>query len=67
MMFFWILIPIVIIIALWYFKNNPNNLSDVLGEKEGDSPMEVLKQKLANGEITIEEFEQKKALLDNTN
>ena len=29
--------------------------------------MEILKQKLVNGEITIEEFEQKKAILDNTN
>lgn len=67
MMFFWILIPIAIIIAIWFFKNNPNNLSDVLGKKEGDSPMEILKQKLVNGEITIEEFEQKKAILDNTN
>ncbi len=58
MHFFWWIIWIIIII--WIFVTP----WDIPGQRRRkDTPMDILKKKLANGEISIEEFEEKKKIL----
>lgn len=57
MHFFWWIIWIIIII--WIFVTP----WDIPGQRKKDTAMEILKKRLANGEISIEEFEEKKKIL----
>lgn len=62
MQMMWLIwLPLVILIV-WFVirqikKNEPS-------EQIKESPMEVLKRRYANGELTTEEYEQRKQVLD---
>ena len=60
MMFSWIFILIIVIGAIWYFgkKNGGSSF-----RKKEDRPIDILKHQFANGEITKEEYEEKRAVL----
>jgi len=58
MHFFWWLFLIFII--LWIFAKSKNNYG-MQAPKE--TPLEILKRRFANGEISKEEFEEKKKIL----
>jgi len=60
MMFSWIFILIIIIWAIWYFgKGNDSFLRKTLKE----TPIDILKRRFANGEITEEEYEEQRIAL----
>lgn len=60
MMYGWIIIIVLVIIAIWYFgKNGPGR------SVKRETPLDILKKRFAAGEITKEEYEDKKAELEN--
>jgi putative membrane protein len=65
MMFGWIIIIILIILAVWYF--NQGNFTWFERKSRQDSPLEELKKRFARGEISKEEYEEQKRLLDKEN
>lgn len=60
----WIFWLLVIGAALVYAWQRPARRGDGPGEKPQETPHEVLRRRLANGEITPHEHEERKALLD---
>jgi putative membrane protein len=60
MMYFWIILLPVAIWAVWYFgiKNGGSSF-----RKKEDTPIDILKHRFVNGEITEEEYEEKRAVL----
>lgn len=66
MMFSWIFLIILIGFAIWYFGNGGNG-NFLAGNKKEDA-IDILKKKYASGEISKEEYEERKAVLkkDNT-
>lgn len=61
MMYSWIILLVIAIVAGWYLINNKN--TSTWAPKE-ESPMDILKRRFANGEITEEEYEERKAVLE---
>ncbi|CAN5184242.1 hypothetical protein BH23BAC2_BH23BAC2_01430 [soil metagenome] len=63
MMFEWIIILVLLILAVWYFGRGsfqwPRN------QPGRESPLKVLKKRFARGEISKEEFEERKKVLFN--
>jgi len=61
MMYFWIIFLVIAIGALWYLGKE--KLGFPLGPKK-DDPLDILKRRFANGEIDEEEYEERKAVLE---
>lgn len=59
MMFGWTIIIALILIALWYF--NRNKFASSANPKK---PLDILKKRFAAGEITSQEYEERKAELE---
>lgn len=59
--FFWIAVVIAVVIALVF-----RDRGDSPGYRESprETPHEVLRRRLANGEISAEEYEKRKVILD---
>jgi putative membrane protein len=58
MIFWWILIiAVVVVLIRMLMKNSTGNPP---AEKHNESPLEILKWRYASGEITKEEFEERK-------
>ena len=62
MIFWWILIIAIILIAIRVIMRGRTNQSN----NQAGSPLEILKQRYAKGEITKEEFEERKSDLKNS-
>ena len=60
MMYFWILLPAIAIAVVWYF----NKGNAPFGSSKREDPVDVLKRRFANGEIDEEEYEERKAVLE---
>ena len=54
---FWVILVMVILFGGW---GSPDRRQD----RQRETPHEVLRRRLANGDIKPEEYEQRKALLD---
>jgi len=59
MMWWWILIPFVLVLAVFLY-NKRNGQNTVKDEK----PMDILNSRFAKGEISKEEYEEKKRTLN---
>ncbi|MCB0588047.1 MAG: SHOCT domain-containing protein [Phaeodactylibacter sp.] len=63
MMFLWVIVLIIVIAGAWSFtrrrKNNP-----LYPGKQEETPLEILKNRFAKGEITREEYEERKEVLE---
>lgn len=59
MMWWWILIPIVLVLAVFQYKGR-NNQNTVKKE----NPMDILDNRFAKGEISKEEYEEQKRTLN---
>lgn len=62
MMYFWIILVAIAIAAVWYFNENHGS-SPFLNPKKED-PLDILKRRFASGEIDEEEYEERKAVLE---
>jgi uncharacterized membrane protein len=54
-----LLVPVLIVLAVWFINQTQNRAAD----RRGDSPDEVLRRRFADGEIDVEEYERRLALL----
>jgi len=61
MMYGWIIIIALVLIAIWYFNRNK---MDISGKQE--TPLDILKKRYAAGEITKEEYEEQKKILEDS-
>lgn len=57
MIFFWVMVLFIIILLIRWLLNLTQT------QNSPQAPLDILKQRLARGDIDIEEFEQKKQLL----
>lgn len=60
MMYFWIILAAIAIAAVWYF----NKGNAPFGSPKKEDPLDILKRRFANGEIGEEEYEERKAVLE---
>ena len=60
MMYFWTIPIAVIVLAVLYFMQANDGFS--FGRKK-DTPLEILRRRFAKGEITKQEFEERKRVL----
>jgi putative membrane protein len=60
--FFWITIFIITTLILYYLMRSTQGRRF---SQNKESPLDILKRRYANGEITSEEFEERKRILDN--
>lgn len=58
MMYGWTLIIALVLIALWYFNRHKLDFST-----KQEKPLDILKKRFAAGEITSQEYEERKAEL----
>lgn len=62
-MFFWIFLLLLAGVAIWYY--NQHQKGEFPGRRpDKKKPMETLRDRYARGEITKEEYEQRKAVLE---
>ncbi len=61
MMIFWIFIIAIGFWAIWYFEKNHNSIFNQLSK---NTPIEILKRRFAKGEITEEEYDERRAVLE---
>ncbi len=61
MMFSWIFILAIVVWAIWYYGKGKE---DFLGKRLKDAPIDLLKRRFAKGEITEEEYEERRAVLE---
>ena len=61
MMYFWFILLVAFIVALVYLLKNAKLGGLSLRQKE--APLDVLKRRFARGEISKEEYEERKAIL----
>ena len=61
MMYSWIIVLAIVIWAVWYFgeKNNGSPFN-----KMKNKPIDILKRRFANGEITEIEYEKRRLILE---
>jgi uncharacterized membrane protein len=57
-MYGWTIIIALVLIALWYFNRNKFDFS-----AKQDKPLDILKKRFATGEISGQEYEERKAEL----
>jgi len=62
MMYFWIILVAIAIMVIWNFNKKNNKIRDSGFEKE--DPVDILKRRFAMGEIDEEEYEERKAVLE---
>ena len=62
MMITWIFFIAVVGVTIWYF--NQKTIRALLWEEKKETPIDVLKERFANGEIDEEEFEKHKSTLE---
>jgi putative membrane protein len=62
MMFGWLIIPLLLILAVWYF--NQGNVKWPGQPDQQNSSLETLKKRFARGEISREEYEEKRKILE---
>lgn len=60
MMYFWIVLFVIFIGVLWYIEKN-NIFSNRLPK---NTPNDILKRRFAKGEITEEEYDEKRTVLE---
>lgn len=63
----WMLWLLLIGAALFYIWQRPGRRDDAPADKRPEKPHEVLRRRLASGEITPQQYEERKALLDRDN
>ena len=56
----WIIIAVVVV----FFLIGPNKKSDSFSDQQQESAMDILKKRYAKGEISLEEFEERKKHLE---
>ncbi|MDF1864637.1 MAG: SHOCT domain-containing protein [Saprospiraceae bacterium] len=61
MMFFWIILLVGVIWAIWYFGKEGKKFPF---ENQKNEPVDILKRRFAKGEIEEEEYEERKAVLE---
>lgn len=61
-MYFWIILVAIAIMVIWNFNKNNNKILAWGFEKE--DPVDILKRRFAMGEIDEEEYEERKAVLE---
>lgn len=59
-MFGWVLIVAIIILAIWFLRQGK---IEIPGRKNKEDALDILKKRYAQGEISKEEFEEKKMLI----
>ncbi len=59
MMYGWLVLIALVAIALWYFNRNKFDFS-----AKQEKPLDILKKRFAAGEITSQEYEERKAELE---
>ena len=67
MIFFWAIIIIGAILIIRYFTAGHGSITSGQGGRQiavGQDPLEVLRDRYAKGEIDIEEFEERKRVLE---
>ena len=62
MMWWWILIPVVLVLVVFRYKGR-NRQNTV----ERENPIDILDNRFAKGEISKEEYEEKKQFLNSKN
>jgi len=60
-MYSWIILLAIVIWVVWKFGQKK---SSFLLNKKKDTPLDILKRRFANGEITEKEYDEKKLFLD---
>ena len=60
----WLFLLLVIGAVLFYGWGRPGRRGDRPRETQDETPHEVLRRRLASGEITPQQYEERKALLD---
>tara|TARA_R110002074_G_C12089136_1_gene623749 strand:+ start:228 stop:410 length:183 start_codon:yes stop_codon:yes gene_type:complete len=60
MMYAWIILVIAIIIGLWYFSSGRV-------QPKHENPLDILKERYAKGEITKEDYEEQKRIINSKN
>jgi len=61
MMYFWIILFVILIGVGWYIAKKNNIFSNRLPK---NTPVDILKRRFAKGEITEEEYDEKRAVLE---
>ena len=62
MMWWWILIPVILILAIFLFRG-----SSMLNAGRKENPMDILDNRFAKGEISKEEYEEQKRTINSKN
>ena len=60
-MYLWLIILAGCIWAVWHFTKNSNAFPK---KNAKDASLEILKRRFAKGQITVEEYEEKRAMLE---
>ncbi len=65
MMALWMIIAVVVVVALvvWFIRNQNSSQMGAAGGPGVETPLQILDRRLAIGEITPEEYEQRAAIL----
>lgn len=61
MMFFWLILIVCVIWAIWFFGKEGKIFPS---ENQKDEAIDILKRRFAKGEIEEEEYEERKAVLE---
>ena len=63
MMGFGLISVILVVAGVMYFSKNLPNYNNNIGTGDRENALDVLKKRFANGEISKEEYEEKKQML----
>lgn len=63
MMFLWVIVIIAVIAGAWYFTRRKRN-NPLWPDEQQRTPLQILKNRYARGEISKEEFEERKKALE---